>query len=111
MFKRDNQFSGHAKIKAADATKAVEQVKENAAIAKTAGASMQLASVVVGQYYMSEINQKLTVMSDDIHSLRRSQQTSILAQLGTMRESLQILADNQSELLADEKIRNNNLQK
>ena len=112
MFKRDNQFSGHAKIKAADATKAVEQVKgKNAAIAKTAGASMQLASVVVGQYYMSEINQKLTVMSDDIHSLRRSQQTSILAQLGTMRESLQILADNQSELLADEKIRNNNLQK
>ncbi|WP_407124648.1 hypothetical protein [Weissella paramesenteroides] len=112
MFKRDNQFSGHAKIKSADATKAVEQVKgKNAAIAKTAGASMQLASVVVGQYYMSEINQKLTVMSDDIHSLRRSQQTSILAQLGTMRESLQILADNQSELLADEKIRNNNLQK
>lgn len=112
MFKRDNQFSGHAKIKAADATKAVEQVKgKNAAIAKTAGASMQLASVVVGQYYMSEINQKLTVMSDDIHSLRRFQQTSILAQLGTMREALQILADNQSQLLADEKIRNNNLQK
>lgn len=112
MFKRDNQFSGHAKIKSADATKAVEQVKgKNAAIAKTAGASMQLASVVVGQYYMSEINQKLTVMSDDIHSLRRFQQTSILAKLGTMRESLQILADNQSELLADEKIRNNNLQK
>lgn len=112
MFKRDNQFSGHAKIKSADATKAVEQVKgKNAAIAKTAGASMQLASVVVGQYYMSEINQKLTVMSDDIHSLRRFQQTSILAQLGTMREALQILADNQSQLLADEKIRNNNLQK
>ena len=112
MFKRDNQFSGHAKIKPADATKAVEQVKgKNAAIAKTAGASMQLASVVVGQYYMSEINQKLTVMSDDIHSLRRFQQTSILAQLGTMREALQILADNQSQLLADEKIRNNNLQK
>lgn len=112
MFRNKGKFSEHAKLKPVDARDAVKQVSDNkAALAKTAGASMQLAAVVVGQYYMSEVSEKLSQINNELHALRRYQQTEVLAKLGTMRESLDILANNQEELLADEQIRNNYLLK
>lgn len=112
IFRKKGKISGHVKLKPVDARDAAQQVNTaKSALTSKLATSMQLASVVVGQYYMSEVSEKLSQMNDELHALRRYHQTEILAKLGTMRESLDVLANNQTELLADEQIRNNYLLK
>lgn len=112
IFRKKGKISGHVKLKPVDARDAAQQVNTaKSALTSKLATSMQLASVVVGQYYMSEVSEKLSQINDELHALRRYHQTEILAKLGTMRESLDVLANNQTELLADEQIRNNYLLK
>lgn len=112
IFRKKGKISGHVKLKPVDARDAAQQVNTaKSALTSKLATSMQLASVVVGQYYMSEASEKLSQINDELHALRRYHQTEILAKLGTMRESLDVLANNQTELLADEQIRNNYLLK
>lgn len=111
-FRKKGKISGHVKIKPVDARDAAQQVNTaKSALTSKLATSMQLTSVVVGQYYMSEVSEKLSQINDELHALRRYNQTEILAKLGTMRDSLDVLANNQAELLADEQIRNNYLLK
>lgn len=112
VFRKKGKISGHVKIKPVDARDAAQQVNTaKSALTSNLATAMQLASVVVGQYYMSEVSEKLSQINDELHALRRYHQTEILAKLGTIRESLDVLANNQTELLADEQIRNNYLLK
>ncbi|MFL4497857.1 hypothetical protein [Weissella sp. MSCH1] len=112
VFRKKGKISGHVKIKPVDARDAAQQVNTaKSALTSKLATSMQLASVVVGQYYMNEVSEKLSQINDELHALRRYHQTEILAKLGTMRESMDVLANNQTELLADEQIRNNYLLK
>lgn len=61
-------IQGHANLVA------VEAQKGTAVVANTAAAAMGVASMVVGQYYMTQINAELGVISDGISEIQNFQE-------------------------------------
>lgn len=92
-------------------TQVMTTMSKSAKVAKTVNASIQVASFVVGQYYMSEISDELITLSNSMASIKDMMKSDILASLQTISDDLQIIADHQEMLLKDETIRNNTLEK
>lgn len=92
------------KVNPTDYVKSVPTVKANAA--KITAASMQLGSVVVGQYYMNEISAKLDGIAINTQEIMAFQQDELIAKIKTRREELERILIYKSELLMDEPSRN-----
>ena len=82
-----------------------------AKVVKATAATMQVAAVVVGQYYMNEISGKLDGISSNIQQILDFQESELLSIIITAKADLEKIAMFEDELLRDDQIRNNLLLK
>ena len=90
---------GHANLVA------VEAQKGTAAVANTAAAAMGVASMVVGQYYMTQINAELGVISDGISQIQDFQDNEYRSRVFSLVAHVKKIADFQAEILENEELR------
>lgn len=92
MYRGITQAAGHLGIAGSADLKPINSTASELA-AKTGAVAgvMAVASMVVGQYYMTEINGKLESISESIDDIKNFQKTELLAQISTVvRESRQL---------------------
>ncbi|MCT3449658.1 hypothetical protein EFR39_05995 [Limosilactobacillus fermentum] len=92
LYKGITQAAGHCGIAGSADLKPINSTASELA-AKTGAVAgvMAVASMVVGQYYMTEINGKLESISESIDDIKNFQKTELLAQISTVvRESRQL---------------------
>lgn len=92
LYKGITQAAGHRGIAGSADLKPINSTASELA-AKTGAVAgvMAVASMVVGQYYMTEINGKLESISESIDDIKNFQKTELLAQISTVvRESRQL---------------------
>lgn len=90
---------GHANLVA------VEAQKRTAAVANTVAAAMGVASMVVGQYYMTQINAELGVISDGISQIQDFQDNEYRSRVFSLVAHVKKIADFQAEILENEELR------
>lgn len=86
-------IQGHANLVA------VEAQKGTAVVANTAAAAMGVASMVVGQYYMTQINAKLDAISDGISEIQNFQDNEYRSRVFSLVAHVKKIADFQTEIL------------
>lgn len=74
-------------------------------VANTASAAMGIASMVVGQYYMSQINAELGVISDGISKISDFQNNEYRSRVFSLVAHIKKIADFQVEILENEELR------
>lgn len=84
---------------------AVEAQKGTAVVANTAAAAMGVASMVVGQYYMTQINAELSVISDGISQIQDFQDNEYRSRVFSLVAHVKKIADFQAEILENEELR------
>ncbi|MFT8812147.1 EGFR-like transmembrane domain-containing protein [Oenococcus sp.] len=88
----------------------VQKVTQTTQIATSAAANvMNVASLVVGQYYMTEINGKLEKMDKSISEISDYQKREFKSRLQSLVVTVQSLSKFSQELFEDKTIRNNKL--
>ncbi len=92
-------IQGHANLMA------VEAQKGTAIIANTLSAAMGVASMVVGQYYMSQINAELCAISDGISQVKDFQDNEYQSRVFSLVTHVKKIADFQSEILENKELR------
>ena len=92
-------IKGHANLVA------VEAQKGTAAVANTAAAAMGVASMVVGQYYMTQINAKLGETSDGISQIQDFQDNEYRSRVFSLVAHVKKIADFQAEILENDELR------
>ena len=90
---------GHANLVA------VEAQKRTAAVANTVAAAMGVASMVVGQYYMTQINAELGVISDGISQIQDFQDNEYRSRVFSLVAHVKKIADFQAEILENDELR------
>lgn len=95
---------GHANLVA------VEAQKGTAVVANTAAAAMGVASVVVGQYYMTQINAELGQISDGISKISDFQDNEYRSKVFSLMAHVKKIADFQVEILENEELRSAKIQ-
>lgn len=90
---------GHANLVA------VEAQKGTAVVANTAAAAMGVASMVVGQYYMTQINAELGVISDGISQIQDFQDNEYRSRVFSLVAHVKKIADFQAEILENDELR------
>lgn len=92
-------IKGHADLIAVEA--------QNGAIVatNTAAAAMSVASMVVGQYYMNQINLELAEISSDISKIAEFQSSEYCGNVTFLVNKLKEITDYQSEILENEELR------
>lgn len=76
-----------------------------AVAANTAAAAMQVASMVVGQYYMTQINKELESISNEIESISAFQKVEFQASVISLVANVKALADFQAEIMENSELR------
>lgn len=84
---------------------AVEASKSTAVIANTAAAAMGVASMVVGQYYMTQINAELGAISDGISKISDFQDNEYRSRVFSLIAHVKRIADFQVEILENNELR------
>lgn len=92
-------IKGHANLVA------VEAQKGTAVVANTAAAAMGVASMVVGQYYMTQINAELGEISDSISKIADFQDNEYRSKVFSLIAHVKKIADFQSEILENNELR------
>lgn len=92
-------IKGHANLVA------VEAQKGTAVVANTAAAAMGVASMVVGQYYMTQINAELGKISDGISKIANFQDNEYRSKVFSLIAHVKKIADFQSEILENNELR------
>ena len=92
-------IQGHANLVA------VEAQKGTAVVANTAAAAMGVASMVVGQYYMTQINAKLDAISDGISEIQNFQDNEYRSRVFSLVAHVKKIADFQTEILENNELR------
>lgn len=92
-------IKGHANLVA------VEAQKGTAVVANTAAAAMGVASMVVGQYYMTQINAELGEISDGITKIADFQDNEYRSKVFSLIAHVKKIADFQSEILENNELR------
>ena len=92
-------IKGHANLVA------VEAQKGTAVVANTAAAAMGVASMVVGQYYMTQINAELGVISDGISKISDFQDNEYRSRVFSLIAHVKKIADFQVEILENNELR------
>lgn len=83
----------------------VEAQKGTAAVANTAAAAMTVASMVVGQYYMTQINAELGTISDGISEIQNFQDSEYRSRVFSLVVHVKKIADFQTEILENNELR------
>lgn len=92
-------IKGHANLVA------VEAQKGTAVVANTAAAAMGVASMVVGQYYMTQINAELGEISDGISQIQNFQDNEYRSRVFSLVAHVKKIADFQMEILENDELR------
>lgn len=92
-------IQGHANLIA------VEAQKGTAVAANTAAVAMGVASMVVGQYYMTQINAELGVISNGISQIQDFQDNEYRSRVFSLVAHVKKVADFQTEILENEELR------
>lgn len=92
-------IKGHANLVA------VEAHKGTAVVANTAAAAMSVASMVVGQYYMTQINAELGEISDGISQIQDFQDNEYRSRVFSLVAHVKKIADFQTEILENDELR------
>lgn len=90
---------GHANLVA------VEAQKGTAVVANTAAAAMGVASMVVGQYYMTQINAELGEISEGISKISDFQDNEYRSRVFSLIAHVKKIADFQVEILENHELR------
>ena len=92
-------IQGHANLVA------VEAQKGTAVVANTAAAAMGVASMVVGQYYMTQINAELGQISDGISKIADFQDNEYRSRVFSLVSHVKKIAEFQVEILENDELR------
>lgn len=92
-------IKGHANLES------VKTQTESAVIANTAAAAMNVASIVVGQYYMTQINAELDVICDGISQIQNFQDNEYRSRVFSLIIQVKKIADFQLEILENNELR------
>ena len=92
-------IQGHANLVA------VEAQKGTAVVANTAAAAMSVASMVVGQYYMTQINAELGQISDGISKISDFQDNEYRSWVFSLVSHVKTIAEFQVEILENDELR------
>lgn len=92
-------INGHANLMA------VETQKSGAIVANATAAAMGIASIVVGQYYMSRINTELGMISDSISTIVNFQDNEYRSRVFSLVAHVKMIADFQTEILENNELR------
>lgn len=92
-------IKGHANLVA------VEAKKGTAVITNSAAAAMGVASMVVGQYYMTQINAELSVISNGISQIQDFQDNEYRSRVFSLVSHVKKIADFQTEILENGELR------
>ena len=92
-------IKGHANLVA------VEAQKGTVAVANTAAAAMGVASMAVGQYYMTQINAELGAISDGISQIQNFQDNEYRSKVFSLVTHVKKIADFQTEILENGELR------
>lgn len=84
---------------------AVEAQKGTAVVANTVAAAMGVASMVVGQYYMTQINAELGEISDGISQIQDFQDNEYRSRVFSLVAHVKKIADFQTEILENAELR------
>lgn len=83
----------------------VEAQKGTAVVANTAATAMGVASMVVGQYYMTQINAELGEISDGISQIQDFQDNEYRSRVFSLVAHVKKIADFQIEILENDELR------
>ena len=92
-------IQGHANLVA------VQAQKGTAVVANTAAAAMGVAAMVVGQYYMTQINAELGEISDGISKIAEFQDNEFRSRVFSLVAHVKKIADFQVEILENDELR------
>ena len=92
-------IQGHANLVA------VQAQKGTAVVTNTAAAAMGVASMVVGQYYMTQINAELGEISDGISKISDFQDNEFRSRVFSLVTHVKKIADFQVEILENDELR------
>ena len=84
---------------------AVEAQKGTTVIANTAAAAMGVASIVVGQYYMTQINSELEQIGDGIAKIADFQDNEYRSRVFSLVSHVKKIAEFQVEILENDELR------
>lgn len=99
LFAVSIRIRGHANLVA------VEAQKGTAVAANTAAAAMGVASMIVGQYYMTQINAEIGVISDGISQIQNFQDNEYRSRVFSLVAHVKKIADFQTEILENDESR------
>ncbi len=99
FFQEGGKIAGQAEFMAADG--AMEKI----AAMNVANVAMGAAALVVGQYYMKQINAELATISDGISKLQDFQKNEYKSKVLTLVTQVKRAADFQAEILEDSTLR------
>ena len=92
-------IQGHANLVA------IEAQKGTAVVANTATAAMGVASMVVGQYYMTQINAELGAIMEGISEIQNFQDNEYRSRVFSLVAHVKKIADFQTEILENNELR------
>ena len=92
-------IQGHADLVA------VQAQKGTAVVANTAAAAMGVASMVVGQYYMTQINAEIDEISDGISKITDFQDNEFRSRVFSLVAHVKKITDFQVEILDNDELR------
>lgn len=92
-------IQGHANLVA------IEAQKGTAVVANSVAAAMGVASMVVGQYYMAQINAELSVVSDGISQIVEFQDNEYQSRVFSLVAHVKKIADFQIEIIENDELR------
>ena len=92
-------IQGHANLVA------IEAQKGTAVVANTATAAMGVASMVVGQYYMTQINAELGAIREGISEIQNFQDNEYRSRVFSLVAHVKKIADFQTEILENNELR------
>ena len=98
IFHDANGIQGHANLVAVEAQK-------SAAIANTVAATMGVASMIVGQYYMTQINAELGQISNGISKVSDFQDNEYWSRVFSLVNHVKKISEFQTEILENDELR------
>ena len=102
---KPNRIAGQANLVAADNSAA-----NNLVAASAVNSLIGVAAMVVGQYYMTQINGQLDRINSDIEKITNFQKNEFKSKVYNLVAEIQASSSFQSETMADNELRNRELQ-
>lgn len=99
IYHGENGIRGHANLVA------VKAQKGTAVVANTAAAAMGVASMIVGQYYMNQINAELGEISNGISKISDFQDNEYRSRVFSLMTHVKKIADFQVEIIENNELR------